>query len=303
MSHSDVTDNADSESRGFPIPPSAFPPPRADRLPADRPRLLSYLGRWGRVRRWLPAGDRTVLDIGCAHGYGTAALKGSGRSRWRVIGLERDAGLAQVAARRYARLRVISGDAAALPFADGAIDSIVILDVLEHLAQPSVALAEAARVLSPGGDLIISTPHRGLLAKLDANNLYLALRRRWRALPPLETYDDSVTGKHHHFTLEELRTALGPELSIVRVSYTGLGLVEGFHLAALLFFKALFPWPAAYVALRQLHFFGYLVEDLIPSGSLGYHITIMARRATPDRQEPTSAPGAIADPRVQAGVV
>jgi hypothetical protein len=40
----------------------------------DRPRLLSYLGRWGRARRWLPADARRVIDVGCAFGYGTVAL-------------------------------------------------------------------------------------------------------------------------------------------------------------------------------------------------------------------------------------
>ena len=43
-----------------------------------RPRLLSYVGRWGRARRWLPPEARVVADVGCASGYGTAALTGTG---------------------------------------------------------------------------------------------------------------------------------------------------------------------------------------------------------------------------------
>src|SRR5262249_51865186 len=39
-----------------------------------RPRLLSYVGRWRRARRWLPADALRVLDLGCAFGYGSAAV-------------------------------------------------------------------------------------------------------------------------------------------------------------------------------------------------------------------------------------
>lgn len=45
-----------------------------------------------------------------------------------------------------------------LPFEDCSFDTALLTDVLEHLANPGVAMAEAARILRPGGKLIISVP-------------------------------------------------------------------------------------------------------------------------------------------------
>jgi SAM-dependent methyltransferase len=46
----------------------------------------------------------------------------------------------------------------ALPLADGSIDGVVMLSVLEHIPHPEQAIAEAARVLRPEGRLIIEIP-------------------------------------------------------------------------------------------------------------------------------------------------
>jgi len=45
-----------------------------------------------------------------------------------------------------------------LPFEDQHFDTILLTDVLEHLAEPVTAIGEAARILRPGGKLIIGVP-------------------------------------------------------------------------------------------------------------------------------------------------
>jgi SAM-dependent methyltransferase len=52
----------------------------------------------------------------------------------------------------------VVADAQALPFADGAFGNIVMMDVLHHLAQPLAFFHEAARVLRPGGRLVLLEP-------------------------------------------------------------------------------------------------------------------------------------------------
>lgn len=46
----------------------------------------------------------------------------------------------------------------ALPFAAGSFDTVLLADVLEHLAEPTRLLAELARVLAPGGKLLVMVP-------------------------------------------------------------------------------------------------------------------------------------------------
>jgi len=49
-------------------------------------------------------------------------------------------------------------DAHSLPFADGCFDNIVMFDVLHHLQRPALFFAEAARVLRPGGRMVMLEP-------------------------------------------------------------------------------------------------------------------------------------------------
>jgi ArsR family transcriptional regulator len=60
----------------------------------------------------------------------------------------REAGLAD-------RVRALRGDAEALPLAAAACDAVFLSQVLHHAARPPAAVAEAARVLRPGGRLIV----------------------------------------------------------------------------------------------------------------------------------------------------
>jgi SAM-dependent methyltransferase len=89
-----------------------------------------------------------LLDVGCGAGHLLAAAAAAGLT---VSGVEvdrRPLSLAEQAA-PGADLRV--GDAHELPFADDAFDLVTLVQVLEHLTNPVVALREAGRVTAPGG--------------------------------------------------------------------------------------------------------------------------------------------------------
>jgi len=51
-----------------------------------------------------------------------------------------------------------ASDASALPLADGSVDLVLSLELVEHVPEPAAVLAEIARVLKPGGTVILSVP-------------------------------------------------------------------------------------------------------------------------------------------------
>ena len=107
----------------------------------------------------------TVLDLGCGGGFMAEALAERGAN---VIGVD-PVEAAVVAARAHAGeaglaidYRVGSGEA--IPLADGSIDCVVCVDVLEHVADIDRVLDEIVRVLKPDGLFLFDTINRTMLA-------------------------------------------------------------------------------------------------------------------------------------------
>lgn len=98
-----------------------------------------------------------VLDAGCGEGYGTDMLASKAS---RTVGIDLDAEIVRRAAAVYPRARFQPANLVSLPFSDGSFDAVVSLQVIEHLHTPLEFLAECARVLVPGGLLILATPNR-----------------------------------------------------------------------------------------------------------------------------------------------
>ncbi|MFG2981841.1 class I SAM-dependent methyltransferase [Streptomyces sp. NPDC048258] len=103
-------------------------------------RFVAWL-RWGAGGRW--------LDAGCGTGALTSALTAHARPRT-VVGLERSPAFA-ASARRATGAPCVVADAQALPFADAVCDAVVSGLVLNFLPAPEAAVAEAVRVVRPGG--------------------------------------------------------------------------------------------------------------------------------------------------------
>lgn len=91
-----------------------------------------------------------VLDVGCADRWIESQL-GEGSE---YIGLDYPATGKEL----YDARPSVFADASRLPFLDESIDTIVMLEVLEHLRSPHEAMREVARVLRPGGRLLLSIP-------------------------------------------------------------------------------------------------------------------------------------------------
>ncbi|HOV57319.1 MAG TPA: class I SAM-dependent methyltransferase [Rhodanobacteraceae bacterium] len=91
-----------------------------------------------------------LLDVGCADGHLRRRLSSSVD----YTGLD----FPGTATDLYGTRPGVFGDAQRLPFCQGSFDCVVLLDVLEHLPCPHLAVQEAARVLRPAGEVLVHVP-------------------------------------------------------------------------------------------------------------------------------------------------
>jgi SAM-dependent methyltransferase len=106
----------------------------------------------------LAPGER-LLEVGCGPGANLVHLRRRLGAAAQLFGAELSAARARFAA-RAAAARCACADAARLPFADGAFSALLIRDLLHHVPDRAAVLAEAARVLGPGGRLTLIEPNR-----------------------------------------------------------------------------------------------------------------------------------------------
>ena len=142
--------------------------------------LEMHLARYRFAARFVKGGR--VLDCACGVGYGTALLARAEKKPDRVLGVDIDPSAVDHATRTYrsegVEFRV--GDGATLADPVG-FDTIVSLETVEHVTEPSILLGNFVRLLSPGGTLIASVP---VTPSVDVNPYHLHdfTERSFRAL-------------------------------------------------------------------------------------------------------------------------
>jgi SAM-dependent methyltransferase len=148
------------------IGPAAYALWRATRLGAtteaiEQALILELMGELG---------GRDVLDVGCGDGalLRTAAARGA-----KATGIDADLAMLAAARRKVAAAgvdtRLLEGKAELLPFPDASFDVVVAITVLCFVADATGAVREMARVLRPGGRLV--------LGELGRWSLWAAVRR------------------------------------------------------------------------------------------------------------------------------
>jgi len=142
----------------------------------------------------LPPGRALVLDAGCGTGFNLLALSRLGAA----VGI--DLAPEALAFCRERGVRALRASLLALPFPEGTFDAVTSFDVIYHawVADDRAAVAEMARVVRPGGLLLVRVP---------------ALRALWGA------HDVEVQSRHR-YTRGELITLLGGcGLRVERATY------------------------------------------------------------------------------------
>lgn len=132
--------------------------------------LFAHAARWknywrSQIRRWI---SDDVLEIGAGIGANTALLQNENVRSWHCV--EPDPELRDRLDGVISRLPVCSASTGTIRSVSGLhFDTILYIDVLEHIEADRAELSTAADLLRPGGHLIVLSPaHQFLFSKFDA---------------------------------------------------------------------------------------------------------------------------------------
>lgn len=116
-------------------------------------------------------GPRRLLEVGCGNGFFWLSNKDRVRADWQLTLTDLSEGMISSAEAALADLGVPveyrAADVCALPFEAGSFDTAMANHMLYHISDPSRGLAELARVLVPGGGLLVATNGNGHLGELE----------------------------------------------------------------------------------------------------------------------------------------
>lgn len=131
--------------------------------------LFARLAPAARIPEVIPRiEDGTVLDIGCGNGEYLLRLRSIG---WNCKGVEFNE--KAVAICRQHGLDIFHGDLKSANFESGSFDFVTAHHLLEHVPDPHALVGEIARILKPGGTLLIRTPNSNALGRAwFGNNWY-----------------------------------------------------------------------------------------------------------------------------------
>lgn len=145
-----------------------------------------------------PAGAERILDAGCGTGLMLSWLRRYGKQS-SVFGLDYNSFALRYSAQRGERL-LVEGSIAAMPFPSNSFDLVTTFDVLDSFPVPGATapFAELARVLKPGGVLLVRVP----------------------AFQSLYSQHDRAVYTEHRYTARELRQRLEEQgLTVARTTY------------------------------------------------------------------------------------
>jgi len=187
---------------------------RRAKFPFVAAQIAALAARLGRTPRVLDAGlGQAKLQrlFAVAHPDVAVAWHGLDLLRWRLE-----------LRRAVPGIRRVQGDVTRLPYADAALDAAVCSYVLQHLERPGAALAELARVVRPGGVVLVAVPNAPQPLKL----LNEAVQPAWTAWRRRRGRRFSYTPQVQFYNLPRLRR-LVRAAGLEDVGWQGLGFVSG----------------------------------------------------------------------------
>jgi len=173
-------------------------------------QVMQYIDRLADVRSGKP-----VVVLGCGPKPDTLAK--IVQCGFNAVGVEPIAALVEAANRWLdGRGQVLQGQAESLPFADSSCSMVIAESVLEHVESPHMALAEAYRVLAPGGVLYLYTTNRLRFSVSGRNGEFNVPFFNWLPAVVKESY------VHHHLHFDPRLANLSPRPAVHWFTYAEL---------------------------------------------------------------------------------
>jgi SAM-dependent methyltransferase len=226
--------------------------------------------------RWLGGDLRglRVLDVAGGDGYWAAQARGRGG---RAVALDLAGAKLQMGRQLSAPPALIRGNALQLPFADASFDRVMSICAIEHFDDGARALDEMARVLAPGGELVMSA---------DA----LTLAEQWPRLYRAHCARYHVKRTYSHGELATLLSARG--LDVITYQYQFRSRWAQRMYLGLSAYGGKFGFNAAAPAAPLV-----AASDRAAHGDGGAIVLVRARRA----QQPAASQEGTANRRLGAG--
>jgi SAM-dependent methyltransferase len=210
-----------------------------------------------------PPAARFALDVACGTGQQAARLS---RLAWRTVGA--DASEEMLRLGHYISrdvlhsVRLVRSVAEVLPFRDASFDLLICQGSLDHFVQPRLFMSEAARVLAPGGRLVVALANYDSLS-CRLGRLVHAVGERLGTPRPTDLAYWETPLDHTFKGTYRFLVRLGMEDLELEQAF-GISLLQ-FNMAWRLGLKAL-PAPAAWALWRTIDALGRRLPDLADTG-------------------------------------
>lgn len=191
--------------------------------------------QWRAVEAALrPLEGKKVLDIGCAKGNFCRLLQGKGAI---ASGIDISSELLKRAKDLSPKIEFKIGSMTDIPYPEASFDSAICIEVIEHVPDLTKAITESARVLKPGGKLIIGDKN---LAGLHPVWLYpVGPHKAWQERRGAWMYPKGAPFQERWYTVGGLKKELLKSFSKVEVRY-----LQRERHPLIVNFRKLIPWLA-----------------------------------------------------------
>lgn len=231
-------------------------------------------GRLEYTLSYMPSCKR-LLDIGCDYGDLSEEYAKKAES---VYAVDPNSKVIAEAKRRHRQVRFSVAPAEKLLFKDSFFDVVVMSDVFEHVRDEKKALAEAYRVLKPGGTLLFSVPHKGLFRFIDAFNMKFYFPRLYKWFKG-KSFNPRIYGEapwHRHYSLKDIKRFFKGKFEIVRYHRGGLLLWPLIWLSEASLCWKLFRGKNPKIVVWSHRLFSN-IDYTIPYGALAFHLVLSAK--------------------------